>query len=187
MQTFIPTNEKVTVENYPYGFTAKTTLFDYVEFVPKKGYRHCTQTVNPKTGSLNAPKKSTYYPLLVRYYNEMGHIKSVVFDFNGDEAINKGCRFVAENFTVFTPDEIKYLYAFAQMMANADFKATCIYGGSTPAELAPFYSDFRKNCKVGYDTGVNVFPLLILDNAGIEATKPKNYNPFRTYYEPTTL
>ena len=75
MQNYIRTNEKIEVNNYPYGFKLKTTLFDYIEFDKKKGFRHCTQTINPKTGRLNNPKKSTYYALLVRYYNEDGHIK----------------------------------------------------------------------------------------------------------------
>jgi hypothetical protein len=89
MQNYIPSTEKIEVLNYPYGFKLRTTLFDYIEFDKKKGYRHCTQTICPKTNRLNKPKKSTYYPLLLRYYNEAGHIKTVGFDFNGGEAINK--------------------------------------------------------------------------------------------------
>ena len=79
-QNLIPTNQKIEVENYPYGYTLKTTLFDTMEFNPKKGYRHITQTINPKNGRLNAPKKSTYAPLKVRYYDEIGHIKTIGFD-----------------------------------------------------------------------------------------------------------
>ena len=81
-RTFIPTTEVINVENYPYGFKLRTTLFDSVEFNPKKGYRHITQTINPKNGRLNAPKKSTYKDFLIRFYNENNHIKTLSLDFN---------------------------------------------------------------------------------------------------------
>lgn len=179
MTNYIKTNEKIEVANYPYGFKLRTTLTDFMEFDKKKGYRHCTQTIDPKNGRINKPKKSTYYPLLVRFYNEIGHIKSIGFDFNGDNGINKGCKFIAENFDLFTPEEIKYLYAHIQFMAKVDFQVTCQYGGSKPDELKPFYTDFWHNCKVGFDNGTNVFNLLVLDTPGIEATKPKDYSPFK--------
>ena len=53
---YIKTAEKIEVLNYPYGFKLKTTLTDYLEFDAKKGYRHCTQTICPKTGRINKPK-----------------------------------------------------------------------------------------------------------------------------------
>lgn len=73
-QQFIPTAEKVEVLDYPYGFRLRTTLYDTMEFNPSKGYRHVTQTINPKTNRINNPKKSTYYDFLLRYKNEEGHI-----------------------------------------------------------------------------------------------------------------
>jgi len=84
MTSLIKTNEKVEVANYPYGYTLKTTLFDTIEFNAKKGYRHVTQTINPKTGKLNAPKKSTYYAFTVRYTDwgfTQGGIKSTNVEF----------------------------------------------------------------------------------------------------------
>lgn len=178
MKNLIKTNEKIEVKNYPYGFKLRTTLFDYVEFSPKKGYRHCTQTVNPKNGRLNNPKKSTYYPLLVRYYNEKNHIKSISFDFNGDAAINKGCEFLGNNFELFTPEEIKYLYSYIFDMSFIDFKATCIYGGSKAEELKPLYKKFWEITKQGLKEGTNLFAFLKLDSEAINATKPENFSPF---------
>jgi len=84
----IKTNEVVSVQNYPYGFKLKTTLTDYLEFNPSKGYRHCTSTIDPRNGRQNKPKKGTYSALIVRYYNEDNHIKTIHFDFNGDKEIN---------------------------------------------------------------------------------------------------
>ena len=176
--TYIKTSERVRVENYPYSFILRTTLTDSVEFSPKKGYRHVTQTINPKTGRENNPKRGVYYPLLVRYYNADGHIKSVAFDFNGDEEINKGLRFVSENFDLFTPEEVRYLYEFIYSMGIVDMKATAIYGGSKIDDLKPLYEHFFRVGKQGMQTGENLFGQMVLDSEAIEATKPKDYNPF---------
>jgi hypothetical protein len=180
MTNYIKTAEKIQVKDYPYGFKLRTTLTDSMEFDPRRGYRHVTQTVNPKTGRDNKPKKGTYYPLLVRYYNQDGHIKTVAFDFNGDEAINKGCKFLAENFDLFTPEEIKYMYTDMYSMSLVDMKATVIYGGSNIEDLKPLYETFRSLCKQGIETGENLFGSMYLDSEAINKTKPANYNPFKT-------
>lgn len=174
----IKTSEIIRVENYPYSFNLRTTLFDSIDFDAKKGYRHSKQTINPKTGRENKPKKSTYSPLLVRYYDENSYIKTLHFDFNGDQEINRGCKFIFENFDFFTPVEITYLYNFIYMMALVDYKATVVYGGSKPEDLQPLYNDFLKICKDAIKTGENVFNLLQLDTEAIESTKPANFNPF---------
>jgi hypothetical protein len=179
MTMYIKTSEKVRVENYPYSFNLKTTLFDSVEFNAKKGYRHVTQTINPKTGRENNPKRGVYYPLLVRYYNQEGHIKSATFDFNGDEAINKGLRFIADHFDLFTPEEISYLYQFIIAMGVVDMKATAIYGGSDVEALKPLYETFFKLGWQGAETGENLFASMVLDSEAIDRTKPENYNPFK--------
>lgn len=176
----IPTGEKVTIENYPYGYTMKTTLFDTVEFNLRKGYRHITQTINPKTGNLNAPKKSTYFPLLVRYYDENGHIKMYVNHINGCKEINIATMFINENFSLFTDKEIKYLYTIIHDSAVIDFRSICVYGGSKMEEVKQFYSEFLKISSDGITDGLNHFAELVLDVESIEKTKPVDYNPFRT-------
>lgn len=183
MKTFIKTADKVTVENYPYGFRLRTTLYDYIEFDKKKGYQHCTQTVNPKNGKLNAPKKSTYSPLMVRYYDENGYIKTNSFDFNGDTELNRVCKFVNENFDLFTKDEIENIYLMAIAYSKLDMKATVIYGGSKIEDLIPLYDNFVKAAVEGAKTGENKFHLMILDSEAINATKPIGFSPFkiRTY------
>jgi hypothetical protein len=178
MENYIKTTEKIEVKNYPYSFTLKTTLFDSMEFNEKKGYRHVTQTINPKTNKENKPKKSTYSPLLVRFYNEQGHIKSLCFDFNGDKEINKGCEFLAQNFDLFSKEEVRYFYSYILSMAFVDMKATAIYGGSNIEELKPLYSQFFEICKTGLKTGENLFSALKLDSEAIDRTKPENFNPF---------
>lgn len=180
MSKYIKTSEVIAVENYPYGFKLRTTLTDSMEFNAKKGYRHVTQTVNPKNGALNKPKKSTYYALLVRFYDENGHIKSTSFDFNGDKAINSGCKFLAENFDLFTAEEISYLTTHILLMTKVGIKAGVIYAGSTFEDLKPLYDGAIKTLVNISKTGVNEFANIVLDIEAIKATQPKDFNPFRT-------
>lgn len=179
MNNFISTQEKIEVSNYPYSFTLKTTLFDFMEFDLKKGFRHCTQTINPKNRAINKPKKSTYYALIIRFYDEKNHIKTKHFSFNGREEINEGCKFIAENFELFTPTEINYFYNLILSYSIVDCKAACIYGGAKLDELKPIYTDFWTTCKTGIKEGGNLFNNLKLDIEAIEAAKPKEFNPFQ--------
>lgn len=64
------------VEDYPYGFTLRTSIRYWIETVPKKGDRFCSQTRNPKVAGevWNKPKKSTYVDVGVMYRDEQGHV-----------------------------------------------------------------------------------------------------------------
>lgn len=79
MHNFLPANTHTSrdtayiVEDYPYGFTLRTTMMVWLE-QNKNGYRLVTQTLNPKTGKENAQKKSTYSQLARLYLDEQGHI-----------------------------------------------------------------------------------------------------------------
>ena len=178
MKNFIKTAEKIEISNYPYSFNLKTTLTSTIDFDPKKGYRESRQTINPKTGRINNPKKSTYYPLILRYFDAENQLKWSAWQFNGDKEINEGAKLIFENFDLFTPEEIKYLYSFIYKMAVVDYQATIIYGGSKSEDLKPLYTDFLTICREAIKTGENVFNMLVLDNEAIEKTKPANFNPF---------
>jgi hypothetical protein len=63
----------VVVPDYPYG-GKRTEIRFWMEKNPKKGFRFCHQTKNPKTGSWNAVKKSTYAELAgCLYADDSGH------------------------------------------------------------------------------------------------------------------
>ena len=53
-----------TVEDYPYGFRLRTKIRYWIE-TTKQGQRVCSQTLNPKSGLWNKPKKSTYSDIRV--------------------------------------------------------------------------------------------------------------------------
>lgn len=61
--------------DYPYGFKLRCERLCWLERDPKRGYRFCTQTSNPKKpGTWNAPKKSTYTMLGVMGLDEENHV-----------------------------------------------------------------------------------------------------------------
>lgn len=65
------------VKNYPYGFKLKCEMRFWVESVPGKGDRYVMQSVNPKTGRLNAPKKSVYSTYIYMTIDSDGHVHPV--------------------------------------------------------------------------------------------------------------
>lgn len=63
-------------DSYPYGRLRCQAKW-WIEDNGKKGQRVCFQTINPKNGRVNAPKKGTYSPICVLYVNpENGHVES---------------------------------------------------------------------------------------------------------------
>ena len=179
MENLIKTTEKIEVQNYPYGYTLKTTLFDEMEFNPKKGYRHITTTINPKNGRLNAPKKSTYSNLIVRYFDENNHVKLFHFDFNGAKNINKVMNFINDNFENFTTDEIKYFYGLAYIMVKLDIKANVLYCGASFENLKPIYQNVTDELVKGINTPTENFFNISIDINEIENQKQPDFNPFR--------
>ena len=177
---YIKTTEKVEVEDYPYGFRLRTTLFDTIDFNPKKGYRHTTQTIDPRNGRLNKPKSSTYSPLKVRYYDENGHIKTITLEFMySAKDLNKACKFINENFELFTPEEIQYFYDQALVGAVVNVRAMVQWGGADLDAVKPLHDGFIAIAKKGKEDGLNHFGELVLDVDAIEALKDPNYQPFR--------
>lgn len=55
------------VDDYPYGRRVRTQIRYWLETVPRKGDRFVSQTLNPKTGRWNKPKRSTYVPVGLMY------------------------------------------------------------------------------------------------------------------------
>lgn len=61
------------VNDYPYGIKLRTQIKYWIETAAKKGDRFCSQTLNPKNGRWNAPKKSTFSVIGVMFNDEKGH------------------------------------------------------------------------------------------------------------------
>lgn len=176
----IPTSEKIEVKDYPYGFNRRTTLYDTVEFNQKRGFRRVTQTVNPKTGRLNKPKKSTYQSILYRYKDENGHIKNVIFNLNGGaKETNTVSNFLKDNFELFTLEERRYLYQSILVSLKISMRGNAMYGGAKVEDLKPLYNDFVDAMVKGMrEPQTNLFGVQ-LDSEAIEGAKDPNYSPFK--------
>lgn len=183
-KTYFKTTEKTEVNNYPYGRLQCTAFFG-LEFKPGKGFRTTFQTINPKTGRLNAVKNSTYSPILVMYKDaETGHIKYDGCDLYGDEGINKAAEFMAEHFDLFTTEQIKDICGSFFLHLKASVKAQVIYCGSNFEDLKPLFAQSIDAAVKGINMGNNVFKDIKLNIEAINACKVEGYNPFKvTKYE----
>jgi hypothetical protein len=175
----IPTSEKIKVQDYPYGFKLRTTLYDSIEFNPSKGYRHVTETINPKTGRNNKPKKSTYYEFLFRYYDDKNHIQTVHPRLYSDEDTNKTMEFLAKNFEILTPQEISYAYIKIISWTKCNLKSKVLYAGAVLEKLLVVYDPIMLKLVEGLKSGNNTLTGLSIDVQAVEALEDPNYNPFQ--------
>jgi hypothetical protein len=179
---FIPTTEKIISENYPYGFREKTTKTDYLEFDFRKGFRHCSMTINPKTGKENKPKKSVYYNMMILGTDEKGHCKSFVLDFNGSKSMQRVIDFlqVPQNFALFTEAQIEYFYMMLLSYSKVNLKSQVVYCGTDLEQLKPYYEKPIEIMVKAINTKgkENLFSQIVFDWEAIEGLKVPNYQPF---------
>lgn len=182
----IPTTERTAVENYPYGYTMRTTAFYSIESKPGKGFRSVFQTINPKTGKLNAPKRSTYSPVMFNYRNEEGRVKTYVFDLYGVEGINRAAEFIGANPQIFTDADRQNIAGQVFGHLKASTHAIVQYCGAEVSEVLPIMETAVKTAVKIIKTGENLFGQIRVDVESYEATKKPNFNPFKvTTYELT--
>lgn len=171
-------NDKFEVNNYPYG-SLKCTAFFSVEFSKTKGFRHIFQTINPKTGRINNPKKGNYHDIAF-IVNENGFISQKSFGLNGTKDLNKAAKFMSENFELFTSEQIHFIYLKFITMFKIDMISAVQYCGSNLESLKPLYEAAIKTAVKGLNEKTNSFNMLILNEDAIKETHVENYNPFRT-------
>ena len=178
------TTEKVVSENYPYGYTLRTTKTDWIEYKRGHGFRHVSQTINPKTGRENKPKASTYYDILVLFKDEEnGHTGSKAFSFYGHEDIDAIVTFFSqpENFALFTPEQIEGIYIRFLAYCKTDIYAQATYCGSKVEDLLPLWNAQIDTLVRGAKSKgtENVFPSLAFDWPKIDSYKVAGYQPFK--------
>lgn len=179
-RNYIATSEVITVEDYPYGFRLRTTLFDTMELDAKKGYRHVTQTINPKNGVLNKPKKSTYYSFMVRFYDENQHVKCNTFEIRDTESMNRTAKFLFENFKLFSALEIENIKLNFLAGIKVSVYAKAVYKGASMEDLKPFFTPIAKviTDSLKDKQNENIFDKIIFDEEAIEKTFIKDFDPF---------
>ncbi len=176
---FFKTTEKAEVDSYPYG-RLKTTAFFGIEFKAGKGFRTTFQTINPKTGKLNAVKNSTYSPIFVMYEQaETGHMKYKSFDLYGEEGIIKASKFLFKNYDLFTTNQIKDICASMLVRLKAGAKSICIYCGADFEKVKPILQPAINAVIEGIKTGANVFDSVSIDIDALNSCKVPDYKPFK--------
>lgn len=172
------TSEKLSVDNYPYGYK-KTTMFFSVEFSPSKGFRTVRQTINPKNGRLNAPKKSTYGMVFIpQMVDGFADFKCV--DFYHVEKFVDQCHFLSDNFDLFTIDQKKYIYGRAYQFLRVEAQAICTYCGANPDEVLPILEPATKLAVAGFkDPSQNLLGQITLDVDLLNSKKVEGYQPFK--------
>ena len=173
-----PTDTKIEVKDYPYGYL-KTSMFFSVEFKASKGFRAVRQSINPKTGVLNKPKKGVYSDIILLDVNDEGFASFKHGQFYKQEDLNELMDYLSENFELFTPEQVEYLY----MKVIGFLKMTCVsmatYCNSKTDELLPLIKDAVEKSVEGIKTGDNLFSTIKIDNEALEATEEEGYQPFR--------
>lgn len=178
--TLYQTNSELFSDNYPYGFRLKTRKTDYLEFKPGKGFRHCSYTINPKTGRANAIKKGVYYDLLVLTRNKTNdHVRSIALDFNGDKNINNTSKFIYENFKLFSKENIEFFAMQILLYTKVSIQAQITYCGSKFEDLKPLFEPVIKTAVKIAKTYENLFNEINLDLEKIESFKVPNFQPFK--------
>lgn len=149
-------------DDYPYGRDVCHITFD-IEFKKKKGFRFVTQTTNPKTGRVNAPKRSVYSDFMAMIKDERGHYKPLSFDLRGYGDIDRLIKFLAEHKVELTPEQSQHLWVVV---------IGCIRINSIYTKLKPDVSieDFLEVSRVGR------MIKLFKDNKDFNEIKTVNYN-----------
>ena len=171
-------NDIKTVNNYPYG-SLKTTATFSLEFNNKKGFRSVFQTVNPKTGVINKPRKGTYSDIMYMTDTD-GFINFYSNSFYKLEDFNSLTDFLYTNFSLFTPEQVTYLYGLVIRFLKLEVYALAVYCNVKAEISRPLIDPTLKKAIEAMKSGINVFNDLKLDHVAIEALKDPNYSPFTT-------
>jgi len=179
---YVPTTEKVEVKNYPYG-RLRTSMFFSIEFKPRRGFRAVRQSINPKTGQLNKPKKSTYSKICL-LDNTDGFCTFHSFDFYEIEKMEKMTKLISDNWDLFTLEQKKYLYGISYRFISTTAASMMMYCNSQAEDIKPIIEEPKKLLIEGYrNPEKNLFKDFSIDYKALEATKEEGYQPFKvTYY-----
>jgi hypothetical protein len=176
--TLRKTTDKITTNDYPYGRLRCTATWE-LEFNDRKGFRTVFQTINPKTGRLNAPKKSTYSPIIVLTQDNItGFTSTIHLSLNGVPELNKGLNFVDANFDLFTAEQIEYIYTHVAAMIKVSWYAVIGYCGADKDAAKELFEPHFRAALRGIKEGGNKFQECKIDVDKYNTLKDPNFKLF---------
>ena len=125
------------VEDYPYGFRLRCKMRHWVEFKKGHGFRHCTQTSNPKKAGdvWNKPKAGTYHPVLVLTVDEDGRVEGDGLNlYANDEQIDRFEREHAAGLTDEHRAALRYLGAVHATGQRVTWMVRSLAPGEEPSD-----------------------------------------------------
>jgi hypothetical protein len=178
---YFPTSHIATVTDYPYGRLRAKAYFG-TEFSPKHGFRSTFQTINPKTGRLNAVKNSTYYPISLLYLDpETGHYKHHVRNPSGDEGVNQALDFICQHHSLFTPDELAYIGKYLASIVRAGMIAAVVYCGAEKEKVGELQTPvFTALLKAAKEPTLENFQSVRIDCTALDSLADPNFKAFRS-------
>jgi hypothetical protein len=179
---YLKTTEVVEVNNYPYG-RLRTKAYFGLEFKSGKGFRSTFQTIDPKTGRLNAIKKSTYSNVLIMYREEgTGHIKIAGFTLYEDETTQKTVNFLDRYFDLYTPEQLEDICITLLAWFKASMYSRRVYCNADPEKLLPIFASTVKTLveMIKSKGSLNKFAEIKPDWKAARDLDQKDFNPFRT-------
>lgn len=129
----------LVVDDYPYGYVLRTQIRYWIETVAKKGDRFVSQTLNPKTGRWNKPKKSTYSEIGVIYIEEeTGHVKWAALSTHSTEEAEEA--FLAavgeDNLSELQKKQLASIRALRKVFAKVTWTIEEVPSNQSPEERA---------------------------------------------------
>lgn len=111
------------VDDYPYGRRVRTQIRYWIETVRGKGDRFVSQTLNPKTGRWNNPKRSTYSPVMVMYVDpENGHVKhTAISTWADDEWLERFRSVVGDNLNPLQLEQLAEVIGLKRAFEGVEF------------------------------------------------------------------
>lgn len=171
------TLEPQTVQNYPYGRLRTQATFS-IEFKKNRGFRSVFQTINPKTGRINKPKKGTYRQIMFMINND-GFVKFHGAEFYELEKFNKVTEFLYKNFDIFTQEQAEYLYTNAFAYLKQEIVSLKAYCGVDIASSFPLVKEATEYAIQGVkNSNINLFDRIKVDHEALISLKKPNYKPF---------
>jgi hypothetical protein len=179
------------ITDYPFG-RHRTTGKAWIEFSKSKGFRFCRELVDPKTGRVCKPKKSTYSDIALPMYDENGYFtwKSFRFGEGSVEDMPGNAARIAENWELWTPEQKMHILQHCYTYIIVNVRALYQYSGLNPEngvqmeEVCAIFKETAERIKAGMrgeiSNPLQDLPVNLELYRELMAKVPQGYSPFKS-------